>query len=632
MAGISSNLPPSPKKPKVEPEVSEFVTAMLQQTSRSQILREYQVAPKLDIMQERIQKRIKEMKLMSDTPNYQLLKEEYTRNYGTLTTTLIISGPKGCGKTCALLLLYDELVIADINTLYVDLSKFQSTQSQMSLIAEVDCRKIDTLLIDNVQLYDVYSGAFDAPFVVAASSPGGEVNKKVSNFGKSRGDDEWTQVFFTPFTLHTSKKLLTFYGVAIEDKRITDVVVEDKKISHEDVDDETPYYITPPSPRVTRSMISKSKINPEKKASKEITGTVETSAESADVTVEQGTEEKAAGETIMAIGSDLINSSITTQISTSGDKRSAKSADVTVEQEQGTEEKATGGAAIAFSSELVDSSIATQRSTKVPMIVISKLTWEQFMEVFYYTGGVARYLHRYVHKGNHDEMNSELGQQMQHFVQHYSMQEVCKCVLDIGLTSRVTEISIAFQHGIAYIVDRSRSIGYISSPKCIHMVLKQQDLHITSSNDWQRLELLTLFMLQYINCKVSNSVGQTICLPKPIERLNQDTVGNLPDLGNNPEHLISLAYGHPVIDALMISKLHRCLYFIQTSFSAYTNHKTKKEDLFTKCIGCHTVYNHYTQQFPKYKSIYVYATPEFEHKVSDKEVYFLDLKRVIRWT
>ena len=196
----------------------------------------------------------------------------------------------------------------------------------------------------------------------------------------------------------------------------------------------------------------------------------------------------------------------------------------------------------------------------------------------------------------------------------------------------MTEISIAFQHGLAYIVDQSRSIGYLSSPKCIHMVLKQQDLHIASSNDWQRLELLTLFMLQYINCKVSNSVGNTICLPKPINRVDQDTIGNLPDLENNPELLISLAYGHPVVDALLISKLHRCLYFIQTSFSAYTDHKTKKDDLFMKYIGCQTVYNHYTQQFPKYKFLYVYATPEFEHKVSDNEVYFLDLKHVIRWT
>ena len=34
------------------------------------------------------------------------------------------------------------------------------------------------------------------------------------------------------------------------------------------------------------------------------------------------------------------------------------------------------------------------------------------------------------------------------------MQEVCKCVLGIGLTSRVLDIAI--QHRLAYIVDRSR--------------------------------------------------------------------------------------------------------------------------------------------------------------------------------
>ena len=383
---------PLPKKPKVEVE--------LQQTSQSQMLQDPEVARRLDSMQERIQKMINKTKLMSDTPNYQLLRKEYARRYGTFITTLIISGPKGCGKTSALLLLYKELILANVNTLYVDLSKFQSTQSQKALISLIDHRNIDTLLIDNVQLHDVQSGVFEATFVVAALSPGGEVNKKVSEFGKSRGDNDWMQVFFTPFNLEASRKLLTFYGVAIEDKRISDMVIEGKKIKHEEVS-ESPYYITPQSPRVTRSM--------KKKVLKRIR--VETNAESVDFAVEQGKNEEVTGEAAVAVGGGLIDSLNTTQMSTSG---STQSANVTLEQ-------AVGGAAMAFGNDLVGSLITTERSTKVPMIAISKLTWEKFVEIFYFTGGVARYLHRYVYNGNHNQMNSELGRQMQHFVQHYSM-------------------------------------------------------------------------------------------------------------------------------------------------------------------------------------------------------------------
>ena len=64
-------------------------------------------------------------------------------------------------------------------------------------------------------------------------------------------------------------------------------------------------------------------------------------------------------------------------------------------------------------------------------------------------------------------MNSELAHQMQHFVEHCSMQEVCKCVLGIGLTSRVSDMAI--QHGLAYIVDRSRSIVLSNPQRCIQV-------------------------------------------------------------------------------------------------------------------------------------------------------------------
>ena len=78
---------------------------------------------------------------------------------------------------------------------------------------------------------------------------------------------------------------------------------------------------------------------------------------------------------------------------------------------------------------------------------------------------------------------------MQHMVEHSSMEEVCTNVLRIALESKVLEVSLAFRHGIAYIVDWEKNVGYLSSPKYIHMVVIQQDLGIiTSIEDEQRLE------------------------------------------------------------------------------------------------------------------------------------------------
>ena len=89
-------------------------------------------------------------------------------------------------------------------------------------------------------------------------------------------DGHWTELFFTPFTLEMSRKLLNFYDVEIEDKRCVVAEVSPKKVGDKDI-----CYITPSSAMVTRN----------KKRSK-----TDTNSESADVTVEQGTEEREAVE------------------------------------------------------------------------------------------------------------------------------------------------------------------------------------------------------------------------------------------------------------------------------------------------------------------------------------------------
>ena len=60
-------------------------------------------------------------------------------------------------------------------------------------------------------------------------------------------------------------------------------------------------------------------------------------------------------------------------------------------------------------------------------------------------------------------MNSELAHQVQEVVEHSSMDEVFRCVQWIELKSEVSVVSIAFNHGITYIIDGVKGIGYLSS-------------------------------------------------------------------------------------------------------------------------------------------------------------------------
>ena len=234
-------------------------------------------------------------------------------------------------------------------------------------------------------------------------------------------------------------------------------------------------------------------------------------------------------------------------------------------------------------------------------------------------------------------MTLELHDQMRQFIESTSVKDACDSIIRIAVTSKVPPFEPALGHGIAYVVDRRTSTGYLVSPTCIHMALKQRGLDVASSGDWQRLELLTLFMIQHVNCEVTNCKKEKILLPKASDRWDQEEVGALPlDLTQKSLLLIHLAHNHPVIDAIMVDRSRCYIYFIQTSFSAYANHKTKKADLFTKCIEGQSVFDHYTEHISTtrdYESFYIYATPQAERKVNDADVYFLDLSlAAFRWT
>ena len=66
---------------------------------------------------------------------------------------------------------------------------------QNSLILECNHRKIKSTIFSYMIWILVFSVHH---FVVAAVSPGGDILKPVSNFGKTRGDGKWTVMFFLP--------------------------------------------------------------------------------------------------------------------------------------------------------------------------------------------------------------------------------------------------------------------------------------------------------------------------------------------------------------------------------------------------------------------------------------------------
>ena len=257
-------------------------------------------------------------------------------------------------------------------------------------------------------------------------------------------------------------------------------------------------------------------------------------------------------------------------------------------------------------------------------------TWKEFLEVFYKTGGIPRYLVYYLAGHDHQPMRHELNNQLVQLSGAFKEpSDLVKHLLQIAITSEVTGADKAVMYGIAYLIDENKCIGHLSSPMYVNTILHwQPDLLITSSADWQRLEFLTMFMVKYINCTITNGEEET-SLPRPLLVLNQKEMGTLPELGERPECVISLVYKHPVVDTLLISHSMRSVYFIQTSFSKYSKHKRKRRDLHEKVGGI--TCTKYMDSVTDYKLVYVYATPQKDsHK--DKKVFFLNLScAVLRW-
>ena len=85
---------------------------------------------------------------------------------------------------------------------------------------------------------------------------------------------------------------------------------------------------------------------------------------------------------------------------------------------------------------------------------------------------------------------------MMDFIQHVGSDQACQGVLQIALSSKVDKLSETLQHGLAYIVNDGNG-GHLSTPILVNMVLKHQGMEIGSSDDWPKLEFLTLFTLEH---------------------------------------------------------------------------------------------------------------------------------------
>lgn len=260
---------------------------------------------------------------------------------------------------------------------------------------------------------------------------------------------------------------------------------------------------------------------------------------------------------------------------------------------------------------------------------ITNFTKEKFSQLLYVTGGVPRYLVEYCRTGKHNLMLEELSAQFDEVLLKLSPEKVCELIVKIETTG-VLPPNPLVKHGIAY-VDHNNQV-HIASPMYLQYALHFNKFMLGTKHDWQKLEMLAVFNIKFQTCIVENCDKQTIELPTPTKFIVQRSIGDLShEFEEESVTLMVLAPGHPVTDLLLVDKQAKEVYFIKVSFLAYSEHTKKLEHLATTKLSTDwdskTVAAHYKESLNCKKEYFIYATPEFEHKYPDKEVYFLDLRQ-----
>ena len=263
---------------------------------------------------------------------------------------------------------------------------------------------------------------------------------------------------------------------------------------------------------------------------------------------------------------------------------------------------------------------------------ITTFTKEEFARLLHVTGGIPRYLVDYCRTGKHRLLLEELSTQFDDVLLRFSPEKVCQLVIEIE-TTKVLPPNPLITHGIAY-VDHYNQVR-IASLKYLQFVLHCNGLMIDTSHDWQKLEMLTVFNIKFVPCIAKNYKEETVELPPATKFFVQKSCGDLPDkLEDGSVTVMVLAPSHPVIDLLLIDKRVNDteVYFIQVSFQTYEKHTKKRPDLNTTKLtdkSSEFVATYYKNALKYTKEYFIYATPEFEHKYNDENVYFMDLRRQV---
>lgn len=263
-------------------------------------------------------------------------------------------------------------------------------------------------------------------------------------------------------------------------------------------------------------------------------------------------------------------------------------------------------------------------------VPLKKICYHHFMQLYYHTGGVPRYLEfcvQYGVKEAYKMMDEELEDQLQVLIHEFSSPTLCQKVKEFVLSLSVTWTNLLVMHGIGYVNKNNR--GCIASPRYIHLVLQEQNLIKNDDVDWKNVTKLTLFLLRFDHVNVTNGVTK-ISLPRPTDQFCQNVIGDLPTFKKDSVWLMALPADHPVIDAMLVD----CrmspykAYFVQTSFSRYSYHEAKRNNVKTvKIKDDETVYGYYESRIKFSTSILVYATLDFNHKYKESDIYFMDLRK-----